>query len=54
MASGRESGSNLDIVCLSLFVLTFAGFLLYDEISEALLPIIRIVICCDVTTGCHI
>lgn len=47
MGGGWTSNNNADIIVLSLFVLMFAGILFYDEISEALSPVIHAVICGD-------
>jgi hypothetical protein len=48
MGGGWAPNNNADITVLSLFVLMFAGILFYDEISEALSPVIHDVICGDV------
>ena len=42
--------NNLDILCLFLFVLMFAGILFYDEISEMLSPVIHDIVCGDVAS----
>jgi hypothetical protein len=48
MGGGWTPNKNADITVLSLFVMMFAGILFYDEISEALSPVIHDVICGDV------
>ena len=48
MSGGWTPNNNADITVLFLFVLMFAVILFYDEISEALSPIIHDVICGDV------
>jgi hypothetical protein len=42
--------NNLDILCLFLFVMMFAGILFYDEISEMLSPVIHDIVCGDVAS----
>jgi len=56
MGGGWTPNNNADITVLFLFVLMFAGILFYDEISEALSPVIHDVICGDVAIlpgRCH-
>ena len=50
MSGGWTPNNNADITVLFLFVMMFAGILLYDEISEMLSPIIHDVVCGDVAS----
>jgi hypothetical protein len=50
MEGGWAPNNNADITVLSLFVMMFAVILFYDEISEALSPVIHDVICGDVAS----
>ena len=50
MQGGWTPNNNADITVLFLFVLMFAGILLYDEISEALSPVIHDIVCGDVAS----
>jgi hypothetical protein len=45
MGGGWAPNNNADITVLFLFVMMFAGILFYDEISEALSPVIHDIIC---------